>query len=223
VIHILHQKLENVVRAEDPGQTPFVVDHDEVANSRPFHPSERFLDGGGLVERDDRVGHDLLHGRLTGHALRGHDPEGEVSVGDDPHGILAVRDHDGGAHVMFGHAARDRPYVFVGTGGRDHSAAKGTDRHDHLLFQFFHVFNCRSLDRSIIQVDPFSNRFLFVSLLAAFLAQLAALYWTPFQTIFRTVPLGVGQWLVIVAIGSTVIAGGELDKWWNRRKLRPLG
>jgi len=107
--------------------------------------------------------------------------------------------------------------------GGDLDTARSMAMTQMVVFQFFHVFNCRSLDRSIIQVDPFSNRFLFVSLLAAFLAQLAALYWTPFQTIFRTVPLGVGQWLVIVAIGSTVIAGGELDKWWNRRKLRPLG
>jgi Ca2+-transporting ATPase len=92
-----------------------------------------------------------------------------------------------------------------------------------VVFQFFHVFNCRSLDRSIFRIDPFSNRFLFVSLLAALLAQLAVLYWGPFQTIFRTVPLDVEQWALIVTVGWTVILGGELDKWWNRRRERPLG
>jgi Ca2+-transporting ATPase len=92
-----------------------------------------------------------------------------------------------------------------------------------VVFQFFHVFNCRSLDRSIFRIDPFSNRFLFVSLLAALLAQLAVLYWGPFQTVFRTVPLDVEQWALIVTVGWTVILGGELDKWWNRRRERPLG
>ncbi|MEX2527218.1 MAG: HAD-IC family P-type ATPase [Gemmatimonadota bacterium] len=92
-----------------------------------------------------------------------------------------------------------------------------------VVFQFFHVFNCRSLDRSIFRINPFSNRFLFVSLAGALAAQLAVLYWAPLQTVFRTVPLGWEQWSVIVAVGSTVILGGELDKLWNRGRVQPLG
>jgi magnesium-transporting ATPase (P-type) len=92
-----------------------------------------------------------------------------------------------------------------------------------VIYQFFHVFNCRSLDRSIARVPLFSNRFLFVSLVAALLAHLAALYWAPLQTVFRTVPLGGDDWLWIIAIAAPVILGGELDKWWNRRRGRSLG
>jgi magnesium-transporting ATPase (P-type) len=92
-----------------------------------------------------------------------------------------------------------------------------------VVFQFFHVFNCRSLERSIFKVPPFSNRFLFVSLLAALLAQLSVLYWAPFQTVFRTVPLDTTQWALIVAVGATVILGGELDKAWQRRRGTGLG
>lgn len=92
-----------------------------------------------------------------------------------------------------------------------------------VVFQFFHVFNCRSLDRSIFRINPFSNRFLFLSLAAALVAQLSVLYWGPMQTIFRTVPLDAGQWSVIVAVGSTVILGGELDKAWQRRRKHALG
>ncbi|MEX2467071.1 MAG: HAD-IC family P-type ATPase [Gemmatimonadota bacterium] len=92
-----------------------------------------------------------------------------------------------------------------------------------VVFQFFHVFNCRSLERSIFQVPPFSNRFLFVSLVGALLAQLSVIYWGPFQAVFRTVPLGLGEWGVIVAVGSTVILGGELDKAWQHKRGRELG
>lgn len=92
-----------------------------------------------------------------------------------------------------------------------------------VVFQFFHVFNCRSLDRSILRIPLFSNHLLFVGVVVAALAQMAVLYWPPLQGIFRTVPLSAAQWGLMAAVGATVILGGELDKWWNRRRHTPLG
>jgi Ca2+-transporting ATPase len=92
-----------------------------------------------------------------------------------------------------------------------------------VVFQFFHVINCRSLDRSILRVPIFANRFLFVSFVLAAFAQLAALHWSFMQGILRTVPLSGTQWLVVIAVGSTVVLGGELDKWRNRRSRHLLG
>jgi len=112
-------------------------------------------------------------------------------------------------------------WSYNGTGDLD--TARTVAMTQMVVFQFFHVFNCRSLDRSIFRINPFSNRFLFLSLAAALLAQLSVLYWGPLQTVFRTVPLDPGQWAVIVAVGSTVILGGELDKAWQRRRKQILG
>jgi len=92
-----------------------------------------------------------------------------------------------------------------------------------VVFQFFHVFNCRSLDRSIFRIPFFSNRFLFLSLIAVSIAQFAVLYWTPLATVFRTVPVTPSEWAVIVGVASTVIVGGELDKAWQRYRHRELG
>jgi magnesium-transporting ATPase (P-type) len=92
-----------------------------------------------------------------------------------------------------------------------------------VVFQFFHVFNSRSLDRSILSIPLFSNRFLFLSVIAAFAAHLAALHWRPLQLVFRTVPLSLETWGWIVLIGSTIVLGGELDKWINRKRGRRLG
>jgi magnesium-transporting ATPase (P-type) len=92
-----------------------------------------------------------------------------------------------------------------------------------VVFKFFHVFNCRSLDRSIFALPPFSNPPLFASLVAAAVAHAAVLYWGPLQGIFRTVPLDGGQWFMMVLIGTTIIVGGELDKAINRRRGRILG
>jgi Ca2+-transporting ATPase len=90
-----------------------------------------------------------------------------------------------------------------------------------VVFQFFHVFNCRSLDRSLLRIPPLSNRFLFAGIVAAALAQTAVLYWGPLQRVFRTVPLTGEEWGITIVVGSTVIIGGELDKWWNRRHRDP--
>jgi P-type Ca2+ transporter type 2C len=92
-----------------------------------------------------------------------------------------------------------------------------------VVFQFFHVFNSRSLDRSIFSLSPFSNPPLFVSLMLATVAHAAVLYWGPLQRVFRTVPLDAEQWLIIVLVGTAVIAGGELDKARNRARGRLLG
>ena len=92
-----------------------------------------------------------------------------------------------------------------------------------VVFQFYHVFNCRSLDRSILAISPFSNRFLFLSMVAVTGAHLAALY-TPFlRSVLDTTPLVAEQWWMILAVGATVILGGEVDKVINRRRRALLG
>lgn len=92
-----------------------------------------------------------------------------------------------------------------------------------VVFQFFHVFNSRSLDRSVFQIPLLSNRFLFVSLVAALGAHLSVLHLPFLQAVFRTEPLPLEHWGWIVLVAITVIVGGELDKWWSRRRTRPLG
>ncbi|HUO87036.1 MAG TPA: HAD-IC family P-type ATPase, partial [Thermoanaerobaculia bacterium] len=92
-----------------------------------------------------------------------------------------------------------------------------------VVFQFFHVFNCRSLDRSIFTMPPFGNKFLFASVAAALVAHLAVLHLAPLQAVFRTRPLTLETWGWIVLVGASAVLGGELDKAWNRRRKRALG
>ncbi|WP_069130294.1 cation-translocating P-type ATPase [Rhodohalobacter halophilus] len=108
------------------------------------------------------------------------------------------------------------------TGG-DLDTARTVAMTQMVVFQFFHVVNCRSLDRSIFKINFFSNKFLFVSMTAALLAHLAVLHVGFLQKVFRTVPLDAGQWVMIVGIGSLVIIGGEIDKIVNRWRKSFIG
>jgi len=107
--------------------------------------------------------------------------------------------------------------------GGDLDIARTVAMTQMVVFQFFHVVNCRSLDRSIFKINFFSNKFLFASMSAALLAHLAVLHVGFLQTVFRTVPLDAEQWLVIIGIGSLVIIGGEVDKVVNRFRNSYIG
>jgi magnesium-transporting ATPase (P-type) len=111
-------------------------------------------------------------------------------------------------------------WTLRGTG--DLAVARTAAMTQMVTFQFFHVFNCRSLDRSLLRI-PLDNRFLFVSCTAAALAHVAAVHWRPLQAVLRTAPLDAATWGLVVVVGSAVIVGGELDKVWNRWRRRHLG
>ena len=91
-----------------------------------------------------------------------------------------------------------------------------------VFFQFYQAFNCRSETQSVFSMSPISNPLLFISIIAAFLAQLAVIYVPAFQWIFRTVPITVTEWGQIVLISTSVILVIEMDKWL-RGKSRVLG
>lgn len=112
-------------------------------------------------------------------------------------------------------------WVWDSTGNVD--LARSAAMTQLVVFNFFHVFNCRSLDTSIMKIPPFSNKFLFFSVAGAAVAQLAVLHVSFLQSVFRIQPLSAEMWGIMLLIGTTVIIGGELDKWRNRRLGKPIG
>ena len=86
-----------------------------------------------------------------------------------------------------------------------------------VFFQFFQAWNSRSEYESIFRINPLSNPFLFYSMIAAGLAQLAFIYAPPLQWVFRTVALNAADWLQILSVAASVLVVVELDKWLRRR------
>ncbi len=90
------------------------------------------------------------------------------------------------------------------------------------VFQWFNAWNCRSEDRSLFTMNPFSNRFLLAALGVVITLQLLAVY-TPFlQSILRTVPISAREWGMAVLVASSVIVIEEVRKFfyraWKRNK-----
>lgn len=86
-----------------------------------------------------------------------------------------------------------------------------------VFFQFCQAWNSRSEYESIFRINPLGNPFLFYSMIAACMAQLAFIYAPPLQWIFRTEALNGIEWVRIILVSFTVIVVVEIDKWLRRR------
>jgi Ca2+-transporting ATPase len=92
-----------------------------------------------------------------------------------------------------------------------------------VFFQFFQAWNSRSELRSVFTINPLSNPFLFYSMVAAILAQIAVIYVPALQWVFRTEPLSGAEWVRIVLVALTVVVAVEVDKAIRRRSNKGAG
>jgi Ca2+-transporting ATPase len=81
-----------------------------------------------------------------------------------------------------------------------------------IMFEMFNAFNCKSEKHSIFKVGPFSNRFLVAAVITSIFMQLIVVYVPFFNVLLDTVPLGLLDWVLILAISSTVLVGVEIGK-----------
>lgn len=80
------------------------------------------------------------------------------------------------------------------------------------VFQWFNAWNCRSEDKSIFQMNPFSNKFLVGATGIVIGFQMLAVYNPFFQKVLRTVSLSRNDWLVIIAIAFLIVIVEEMRK-----------
>jgi Ca2+-transporting ATPase len=80
-----------------------------------------------------------------------------------------------------------------------------------VLFQLFNALNCRSPTKSIFE-DFFSNKYLLIAIFVSLFLHIAIVYGQPFQQIFSTVPLTLGDWLLVLLISSSIMITSELKK-----------
>ncbi|MCG2828331.1 calcium-transporting P-type ATPase, PMR1-type [Methanothermobacter sp. K4] len=80
-----------------------------------------------------------------------------------------------------------------------------------VMFQIFNVFNCKSR-------TGFSNRTLLVAVAASLLLQILVVYLAPLEGVFRTVPLTVTDWVLIVAVASLILIAEALMRFADGRE-----
>ncbi len=81
-----------------------------------------------------------------------------------------------------------------------------------VLFQFFNVFNARSEHSTVFNKNFFSNGKLWLALGAVLGMQVLAVHWVAAQSIFDTVDLKSDDWLLAIAVASSVLLLDEARK-----------
>lgn len=86
-------------------------------------------------------------------------------------------------------------------------------------FQWFNAWNCRSEKKSLLQMNPFTNKFLAGATLLVIVLQLLAVYHPIMQRFLHTAPLALADWLIIILIASSIVLAEEARKFFYRKKL----
>ena len=85
-----------------------------------------------------------------------------------------------------------------------------------VLFENFHVGNCRSETRSAFMLSPFRSPILLLGTAAAFLIHVSAMYLPFMQPVLGTHPVTLEVWLAVGAVALLIVPIFELHKWWWR-------
>ncbi len=86
--------------------------------------------------------------------------------------------------------------------------------------QLFHSFNCRSMTESLFKIGVGTNMKLVYAALFSFLLQVAAVYLPFSRKIFKTEPLGLFDWFLVVIISSFPFWAMEAVKMLNKKRNR---
>ncbi|MCC6776274.1 MAG: cation-translocating P-type ATPase [Hyphomicrobiales bacterium] len=84
-----------------------------------------------------------------------------------------------------------------------------------MMFQLFDVYNCRSRRHSAF-LGFFDNKWLLAAIAFSFGTHLLVIYLPILQTAFHTVPLSLLDWLVAIAVSSSLLLAMEAAKMFLR-------
>lgn len=89
-----------------------------------------------------------------------------------------------------------------------------------VLFQFFNLFNARNEHGTAFNRQLFSNRWLWMSLVAVIGLQVLVVHWGPLQAFFNTTDLSLHDWGLATAVSASVLVLEEARKLglrlWSR-------
>lgn len=76
----------------------------------------------------------------------------------------------------------------------------------------FYVFCCKSLRKNLWQINIFSNKLLLVAAVLGIIMLVAAVYVPMLQSLLKTVPLGIYDWLIVLTLGIIELIAIEAAK-----------
>jgi len=79
---------------------------------------------------------------------------------------------------------------------------------------FLAILSIKSLHKPIYSYNLFSNPFLVGAIIIGFALMIAAVHLPMLNNLLGTVPLTLGNWVLVLCIGLIDVVGIETVKWW---------
>lgn len=87
-----------------------------------------------------------------------------------------------------------------------------------IMSQLIHVFECRSEKYSIFEIKFYTNMYLVCAVLVSIVMLICVVYFPFLQKVFHTVPLNIGQWLIIIFFSGIISFINSVYLFVGRRK-----
>jgi magnesium-transporting ATPase (P-type) len=111
--------------------------------------------------------------------------------------------------------------LFLLARGRDVAQAQTLAVTSLAFFQIFYLLMCRTRTALLRTIGWASNRWVFAGIAVLLVLQAGVVHLPFMQTLFRTVDLTAGQWLLAAAAGAVVVPVVAAEKCWSRRRAGP--
>jgi Ca2+-transporting ATPase len=90
-----------------------------------------------------------------------------------------------------------------------------------VLFENFHIGNCRSETKSAFYFSPLRSPVLFFGTIGALLLHVVAMYVPALQSVLKTEPVDLWMWALVAAVAVLIVPAVEVHKWiCHQRDLR---
>ena len=89
-----------------------------------------------------------------------------------------------------------------------------------VLFENFHLGNCRSETQSLFRRSPWSSPVLLAGAIVALCVHLLAMHLPGISGLLGLEPLNLSTWSYVLLLGLTIVVGMELHKWTWRWRYR---
>lgn len=88
------------------------------------------------------------------------------------------------------------------------------------IFQWYNSFNCRFEYKSILHKRIFTNKYIWISLGLNLIMQILAVHNSWLNKVLHTKPISLGEWMLLIIIGFSIILADEARKYFIRKQLK---
>jgi cation-transporting ATPase F len=109
-------------------------------------------------------------------------------------------------------------FEFALARGASDAVARTVTVNAFVMVELFYLFNCRSLTQSMFQLGLFSNPWVVGGAMGMVVLQLFYTYAPPMNQLFHSAPIGIMDWVHIVAVSLVIYLVIGVEKSIRRRR-----